>query len=385
MPVPSCVRPARPRRGGSARRCAAAPSPGMPVPVSRTVELDAIRRAARRRTSISPSNVNLNAFESEVQDDLLPHVAVDVDRLRRAAGSRRQPQARPARPPSGSCSRAPRSARRGRSARRTPATRPASMREKSSSVLTSFSRRSPLRCATPSCSRSRGASGACRGAQHVLERPSISVSGVRNSWLTLREERGLGAVELGQRLGALALLLVGARVGDRRRDLRPHQLEEAAVVLVEPQPRADAGDQEARGLVRLLDGIGSDHGRVRRIGPRSPRHARRSARRGARRPDRLGPPSPQRAASASSCASRRSTSAGLIGRRPSRRRRPRRGRAVRAVGVDQVEERERHVLAVRGERLRRRARRPPPPSSPRRRGRRGRAAPRRAARRRPSR
>ena len=59
--------------------------------------------------------------------------------------------------------------------------------------------------------------------------PSISVSGVRNSWLTLREERGLGAVELGQRFGAPALLLVGSRVGDAGGDLSGDELEEAAV------------------------------------------------------------------------------------------------------------------------------------------------------------
>ena len=63
--------------------------------------------------------------------------------------------------------------------------------------------------------------------------PSIRVSGVRNSWLTLAKNSGLGAIDLGQRLGALAFLFVGARVGDRGRDLRRHQLEEAAILVVE--------------------------------------------------------------------------------------------------------------------------------------------------------
>ncbi len=64
-----------------------------------------LRRDARRRcrarsiqpmspaslnsTSISPSNVNLKAFEMQVEDDLLPHLAIDVDRLDRAAGNPR--------------------------------------------------------------------------------------------------------------------------------------------------------------------------------------------------------------------------------------------------------------------------------------------------------
>ncbi len=72
--------------------------------------------------------------------------------------------------------------------------------------------------------------------------PSISVSGVRNSWLDVREERGLGAVDFGQRLGAFALLFVCAGVGDGGGDLPGDQIEEAAIIVIERQARADSGD-----------------------------------------------------------------------------------------------------------------------------------------------
>ena len=48
---------------------------------------------AQRDLDARPRSVNLNAFESEVEDDLLPHLAVDVDRLgeRRAVDGEREP------------------------------------------------------------------------------------------------------------------------------------------------------------------------------------------------------------------------------------------------------------------------------------------------------
>ena len=47
------------------------------------------------------------------------------------------------------------------------------------------------------------------------------------------EERGLGAVQLGQRLGPPPLLLVGAGVGDGGGDVAGQQVEEPPVVVVE--------------------------------------------------------------------------------------------------------------------------------------------------------
>ena len=47
------------------------------------------------------------------------------------------------------------------------------------------------------------------------------------------EERRLRAVELGQRLGAPPLLLVGVGVGETRGDLADEQADEAAIRLVD--------------------------------------------------------------------------------------------------------------------------------------------------------
>ena len=63
--------------------------------------------------------------------------------------------------------------------------RPASMREKSSRVLTSLSSRSELRWATSGCLYSSDpGSLLCSWSSSG---PSISVSGVRNSWLTFEK------------------------------------------------------------------------------------------------------------------------------------------------------------------------------------------------------
>ena len=142
------------------------------------------------------------------------------------------------------------------------------MRAKSSSELTSLSRRSELRCATSSCERSgrgkfaRRSSASSQRSQHQRQRRAELVADVR-------EEGGLGAVDFRQRRGAPALLFVGARIGHRGGDLRADQLEETGVQLVEPDARADADHQRAGGLVRDV-GLDRHHGHG--VG-----HVRRSA------------------------------------------------------------------------------------------------------------
>ena len=65
------------------------------------------------------------------------------------------------------------------------------------------------------------------------------------------EERRLRAIELGQRLGALPLLFVGARVGERRAELAGDELEKRAVLVVERPPRIEADDQPPAGTAGL--------------------------------------------------------------------------------------------------------------------------------------
>ena len=71
------------------------------------------------------------------------------------------------------------------------------------------------------------AAPARRFAEHVLERPQHQRQRRAELVADVGEERGLGAVDLGQRLGAPALLLVGLGVGDRRGDLAGDEVEEA--------------------------------------------------------------------------------------------------------------------------------------------------------------
>ena len=61
----------------------------------------------------------------------------------------------------------------------------------------------------------------------------------------VREERGLRAVELGERLRSLALGLVGLGLADARRDLLADEAHERFVRLVERASRAQAGDEKA--------------------------------------------------------------------------------------------------------------------------------------------
>jgi hypothetical protein len=58
------------------------------------------------------------------------------------------------------------------------------------------------------------------------------------------EERGLGAIQLRQRFGALALFFVGLSVGDRGRDMTGYELEETVVGIVITAKRIQTGDEE---------------------------------------------------------------------------------------------------------------------------------------------
>ena len=164
MPVPSCVRPS----------LALDPMEAL-EDVRELVLGDAHAGVASRRarstdhrcrsvTTILPSSVNLKALDSEVQDDLLPHVAIDVD-----AGSGSGWQSTTSSMPARFDRRAERAREicreRGEVGRlvTSRSMRPASMREKSRSVFTSLSRRRLLRCTSSTRSPfARRASGAFR-------------------------------------------------------------------------------------------------------------------------------------------------------------------------------------------------------------------------------
>ena len=66
------------------------------------------------------------------------------------------------------------------------------------------------------------------------------------------EERGLGPVEFGQRLGPLLLGLVAACAAHSRSDVTGHQLDEAAIAVVESAMPVQRGDQEPQWRAALL-------------------------------------------------------------------------------------------------------------------------------------
>ena len=108
-------------------------------------------------------------------------------------------------------------------------TRPASMREKSSSVFTSFSRRRLLRWATSRAASRRPAAPFAGASSASSSGPSSSVSGVRNSWLTL-----LKKVVLARSISASASArrrsrLVRVRVGDAGGNLSDQEADETPV------------------------------------------------------------------------------------------------------------------------------------------------------------
>src|SRR5947209_7225312 len=62
-------------------------------------------------------------------------------------------------------------------------------------------------------------------------------------------------------------LLMGAGVGDGRRDVLAHEREKSAVLVVQMQSRAEPGDQEAVGSRERRARDGNDGRRYDRLGP----------------------------------------------------------------------------------------------------------------------
>ena len=98
--------------------------------------------------------------------------------------------------------------------------------------------------------------------QHQRERGAELVADVG-------EEGGLGAVDLGQGIGALTLGLGGQRAGDDAVDGAAQHVQEGRIGLVHRQPRAQAHHQQTDGL-----------GRLRGAGPVDRQHPRRRHRLG---------------------------------------------------------------------------------------------------------
>src|SRR5579863_5349552 len=111
-----------------------------------------------------------------------------------------------------------------------------------------------------------------RFGEQLFERPEHQ--GQRRAELVadIREEYSLDAIDFRERFGALAFRFIGIRIGDRGRDLGGREVEEAAVLFVELQPRADAGDQEPVELKRQMRAQRQGDGAARRIWPGTARY-----------------------------------------------------------------------------------------------------------------
>ena len=98
MPLPSMVRPRAPCDAMEALEQMRQLGLGNAGAGVAHAELGAARRRLLGRTStaISPSKVNLKRVRQQVEDDLLPHVAIDMDRLAGSGGASTR-SARPAR------------------------------------------------------------------------------------------------------------------------------------------------------------------------------------------------------------------------------------------------------------------------------------------------
>jgi hypothetical protein len=163
----------------------------MPVPVSRTVSTASVP-STRCQTVTFPSKVNFRALDIRLRT-IRSHMSRSTGT---GAGSGGQSTRRVS--PAFSAAERNMLTRSAVTAARSTGSydavsRPDSRREKSSSVLTSLSRRSALRWTSSVRSRCAGGSGASVSARASSHGPSMSVSGVRNSWETLEKNVVLAA------------------------------------------------------------------------------------------------------------------------------------------------------------------------------------------------
>jgi len=80
--------------------------------------------------------------------------------------------------------------------------------------------------------------------QHFIKRTEHQSQRRAELVADVAEKRGLGAVELGQRFGPLALLLERAGAGQTDRDLFGNPIDELAVRIVKGTARMDSRDKE---------------------------------------------------------------------------------------------------------------------------------------------
>jgi hypothetical protein len=113
----------------------------------------------------------------------------------------------------------------------------ASRREKSSKEFTSFSRRSLLRYAICSESRTDGSSSRIGRGEGLLELTAYQGQRRAKFVAHVREKIRLGAIDRGQRIGAAPLRFPGGHSRQPRGDLRRDEIQEVRIVVIETAQR----------------------------------------------------------------------------------------------------------------------------------------------------
>ncbi|GJE41573.1 hypothetical protein AEGHOMDF_0739 [Methylobacterium soli] len=194
----------------------------------------------------------LEGIRDQVEDDLLPHLAVDEDRLGEGRAGHVEAEARPLRGRAearGELGRIGAELRRLEHGLGPPGLDPREVEERVDELQEAQAvamrdldeapvRRHHLRLGL---------------ADDLLQGPEHQGQGRPELVADIGEEQGLLAVDLRQRLDPAALLLVGVRVGEPRGDLPGEEIEEAPVALVEGAVGVEPGqDEPGRPVLALL-------------------------------------------------------------------------------------------------------------------------------------
>ena len=192
---------------------------GIPVPVSCTVSTALPPRVFKEDSDLAIEG-EFKGVGEQIENDLLPHVAIDIDRLPQAQGSPLPASSRPSPSRIGNCWQIGSAVRAERSVglKLAPVRPGFDAREIQEAIHASSTNRIPLRCAT--VMRSRSSTGRrSHVRQRLFERPEHQRRGVRNSWLTLEKKVVLARSSSASISARWRSCLVSGGVCDCRRDL----------------------------------------------------------------------------------------------------------------------------------------------------------------------
>ncbi len=168
------------------------------------------------------------------------------------------------------------------------------------------------------------------------------------------EKRGFCSIDLRQGFGAFALFLIRAGVGNSRRDLGGHELEEATVLFIQTQPRADSRHEQSCELMRRVRPDGNHDRTMWSVRPGTRGHTRKPSGQildhdGGLRPYGLDY-RPWAVPRFTVDQTQRAQRGPLVFGEPGRRDQP----CVLAIAIEEIDERKGNVLGALGEDFRRR-------------------------------